>query len=226
VLGRLRHRLLAAAGSAALLGTLVVANLRGGGEFGKDWYEAGLRERKPTVFSDAASCARFLIREGFTSAEQLAFLGESHAGLVGGVLLTRYPELLRAVVCSVPLSDMVRFEQLGGGRLFSDEYGSVDDERQFHCLLSYSPYHQARVGIEYPAVMITCGDGDSRAHPAHARKLAAALQHAQAAEAPVLFRSEADAGHGIGKPLDRYIDSMAEIYAFLFNELGVSWPRP
>jgi prolyl oligopeptidase len=206
-------------------GTLCVANLRGGGEFGREWYEAGLRANKPTVFGDAAACAAFLIREGLTTPEQLGFLGESHAGLVGGVLLTQHRELFRAIVCSVPLSDMVRFELFGAGRLFADEYGTVSDEREFRCLHGYSPYHRAATRAVYPAAMITCGERDARVDPCHARKLAAAMQHAQLGPAPVLLRSDADTGHGIGKPLDRYVDSMAEIYAFLFNELGVPWPE-
>jgi prolyl oligopeptidase len=204
-------------------GLFAVAGIRGGTEFGEEWHRAGMKERKPQVFDDFAAAADHLVAQGFTSRERLALRGGSNGGLLVGAVLTRRPEVARAVHCAVPLLDMVRFPQFLIARLWVPEYGDPDEPQDFAVLHGYSPYHRVVDGVCYPAVLITTADSDSRVDPAHARKFAARLQAATACgdEHPVLLRVESRAGHGAGKPVPKQADEAADVLAFLFAQLGV-----
>jgi prolyl oligopeptidase len=198
-------------------GVWAVAGLRGGGEEGESWHRAGMREHKRNVFDDFRSAAGYLIEQGWTTPEQLAIVGGSNGGLLVGVALTQWPELYRAVVCSAPLLDMVRYERFGLGATWSAEYGTVDDPAELGWLLTYSPYHHVRHGVQYPAVLFTVFDGDTRVDTMHARKMCAALQAATAgdpAERPILIRAEGEVGHG-ARAVSRTVELAADQLAFL-----------
>jgi prolyl oligopeptidase len=200
-------------------GVLATANLRGGGEFGEAWTQAGRLTRKQNVFDDFFACAERLIETGHTSSKRLAIKGESNGGLLMGAVLTQRPELFRAVVAGVGLFDMLRTELDPNGVFNVPEYGSVQDAEQFHALYAYSPYHRVRDGLAYPAVLMYTGANDTRVNPAHSRKMTARLQ---AAGAPmVLLRTSATSGHGQGTSLDEQIELEADIWAFLFDQLGI-----
>ena len=207
-------------------GVHVVANLRGGGEEGEDWHRAGYRDRKQNVFDDLYAVADALIAQGWTAPDRLAVSGGSNGGLLVGTAATQRPGTWAAVLCSAPLLDMVRYEQHGLGVSWSDEYGTAADPVELGWLLSYSPYHHVRRGTAYPAVLFTVFDGDSRVDPLHARKLAAALQHATSSdprERPVLLRAEADVGHG-ARSLSRTIGLATDGLLFLAHHTGLHWP--
>ena len=202
-------------------GVYAVANLRGGSEYGEEWHRAGMRERKQNVFDDFAGAADWLVAQGYTSRERLGIYGGSNGGLLVGAALTQRPELFRAVVCSAPLLDMVRYELFGLGQTWNDEYGRADDPVEFEWLVSYSPYHRVVPGVEYPAVLFTVFEGDTRVDPLHARKLCAALQHATAAspdERPVLLRRESEVGHG-ARAVSRAIGLQTDVLAFFTDQL-------
>jgi prolyl oligopeptidase len=204
-------------------GLFAVAGIRGGTEFGEEWHRAGMKDRKPQVFDDFAAAADHLVDEGLTSRDRLALRGGSNGGLLVGAVLTRRPDVARAVHCAVPLLDMVRYPQFLIARLWIPEYGDPDDPDDFAVLHGYSPYHQVVDGACYPAVLLTTADSDSRVDPGHARKFAARLQVATACadERPVLLRVEQRAGHGAGKPVPKQADEAADVLAFLFAQLGV-----
>jgi prolyl oligopeptidase len=202
-------------------GLYAVAHLRGGGEYGERWHRAGMLERKQNTFDDFSAAAEHLIAEGHAARDRLAILGGSNGGLLVGAALTQRPELFRAVVCQVPLLDMLRYHLFRIARLWIPEYGSADEPAAFGWLRAYSPYHHVTVGARYPAVLFTTGESDSRVDPMHARKMAARLQHASASGRPVLLRVEARAGHGQGKPVSKLLDEWTDVWAFLFAELGV-----
>jgi prolyl oligopeptidase len=204
-------------------GLFAVAGIRGGTEFGEDWHQAGMREHKPQVFDDFAAAADHLVDEGLTSRDRLALRGGSNGGLLVGAVLTRRPDVARAVHCAVPLLDMVRFPQFLIARLWVPEYGDPDEAEDFAWLHGYSPYHRLVDGTCYPAVLLSTADSDSRVDPCHARKFAARLQAATACgdAHPVLLRVEQRAGHGAGKPVPKQADEAADVLAFLFDQLGV-----
>ena len=180
-------------------GVYAIANLRGGSEEGESWHRAGMREHKQNVFDDFHAAAEWLIANGWSSIEHLGIEGGSNGGLLVGAAMTQRPELYAAVVCSAPLLDMVRYEQFGLGESWNDEYGRADDPNEFEWLLGYSPYHHVVEGTDYPAVLFTVFESDTRVDPLHARKLAAALQWATSASRdrrPVLIRREVNVGHG------------------------------
>jgi len=207
-------------------GVYATACLRGGGEYGEAWHRDGRRERKQNVFDDFLACAGWLVDSGHTSAEHLAIAGGSNGGLLVGAALTQAPEAFRAVHCSAPLLDMVRYERFGLGVTWNDEYGTATDPDEMAWLLSYSPYHRVVEATPYPAVLFTTFGGDTRVDPLHARKLCAALQHATCAdpaERPVLLRHEEAVGHGM-RTVSRSLDERAEVLAFLAAQVG--WPRP
>ncbi|HEY6201837.1 MAG TPA: prolyl oligopeptidase family serine peptidase [Candidatus Limnocylindria bacterium] len=214
------------AGAAAWVeagGLFALPNLRGGGEYGERWHRAGMLERKQNVFDDFHAAAEALIARGWTRPERLGITGGSNGGLLTGAALTQRPELFGAVCCSVPLLDMLRYQNFLIARLWIAEYGTAEDPEQYAWLREYSPYHHVRDGVRYPAVLFTTAEGDSRVDPMHARKMAALLQ-AQSAEDPeaiVLLRVDRDAGHGAGKPLDMQIDDLADQYSFLSWRLGL-----
>ncbi|MGY1631280.1 prolyl oligopeptidase family protein [Geodermatophilus sp. SYSU D01186] len=201
-------------------GVWAVANLRGGSEHGEEWHRAGMRERKQNVFDDFAAAGEHLVAQGWTSHAQLAVMGGSNGGLLVGATLTQRPDLAAAVVCSAPLLDMVRYERFGLGRTWNDEYGSAEDPTELGWLLGYSPYHRVVEGTAYPAVLFTTFESDTRVDPLHARKLAAALQHATTAPAPVLLRRETEVGHG-ARAVSRTVGLAADQLAFLAAHTGL-----
>jgi len=202
-------------------GVYAVANLRGGGEFGEDWHRAGNLTRKQNVFDDFIACAEDLIQRKYTNPEKLAVMGGSNGGLLMGAFLTQRPDLARAVVSRVGIYDMLRVELDPNGAFNTTEFGSVKDADQFNALYAYSPYHHVKDGTAYPAVLFPCGENDGRVNPAHSRKMTARLQAATSSGRPVLLRVTATAGHGMGSSLKDRVAEQADIYAFLFQELGV-----
>lgn len=202
-------------------GVVAVPNIRGGGEYGEGWHQAGILANKQTSFDDFIAAAEWLIRERYTRAERLAAAGGSNGGLLMGAALTQRPELFRAVLIQVPLLDMLRYHRFLIARLWIPEYGSADDAEQFRWLRAYSPYHHVRSGVAYPAVLLATAESDTRVDPMHARKMAARLQAATSAERPVLLRLESQAGHGAGKPLSKIQQELTDSWTFVFFELGV-----
>nr|CAA9314727.1 MAG: Prolyl endopeptidase [uncultured Nocardioidaceae bacterium] len=204
-------------------GSYAIANLRGGSEEGESWHRAGMREHKQRVFDDLHAGAERLVDDGVTRPDLLAIHGGSNGGLLVGAALTQRPDLYAAVVCSAPLLDMVRYEAHGMGQLWSDEYGSASDPEELRWLLTYSPYHRVRPGTAYPAVLFTVFASDSRVDPLHARKMAAALQHATSSDRPVLMRLERDVGHG-ARSVTRTAQSVADTLAFTAWATGLTMP--
>ncbi|MHB1738936.1 MAG: prolyl oligopeptidase family serine peptidase [Actinomycetes bacterium] len=204
-------------------GVYAVANLRGGGEEGEGWHRDGMLGNKRNVFDDLHAAAEHLISAGWTTPDLLSISGGSNGGLLVGAALVQRPELYRAVTCSAPLLDMVRFERFGLGATWAVEYGTATDPEQLTWLLAYSPYHQVREEVAYPAVLFTVFDGDTRVDPMHARKMCAALQHASTSAHPVLLRRESDVGHG-ARALSRSIELSADVLAFTAAELGLELP--
>ncbi|HVQ19073.1 MAG TPA: prolyl oligopeptidase family serine peptidase, partial [Actinomycetes bacterium] len=194
-------------------GVYVVANLRGGGEEGEQWHRDGMRDTKQNVFDDFHAAAEWLIANGITTPEQLTISGGSNGGLLVGAALAQRPDLYAAVICAAPLLDMVRYEEHGLGTTWSDEYGSASDAKELAWLLSYSPYHHVREGTDYPATLFTIFDGDTRVDPLHARKMAAAMQHATSGARPVLVRRESDVGHG-ARAVTRAVELSVDTLAF------------
>ena len=205
-------------------GLYALPNLRGGGEYGDAWHEAGMLDRKQNVFDDFIAAAEWLIAQGYTTPAHLAIAGGSNGGLLTGAALTQRPDLFRAVVVAVPLLDMLRYQQFLMARYWVPEYGTAEDAAQFKFLLEYSPYQHVTAGTKYPAVMLTAGENDSRVHALHARKMAAALQAATTsdpAEQPILLWVDREAGHGQGKPLNLRIRDAADQRIFLMWQLGM-----
>jgi prolyl oligopeptidase len=200
-------------------GLVGVANLRGGGEFGEPWHRAGMREHKQNVFDDFIAAADWLVAGGLTTRAQLAILGGSNGGLLVGAVMTQRPDLCGAVVCRVPLLDMVRYEGFKVAELWIPEYGSAADAEQFGWLYAYSPYHHVGEGTRYPPILLTAGEEDARVDPMHARKMTALLQAADP-EALVLLRVEPRAGHGQGKPVAKVVPEEADVWSFVVDTLG------
>jgi prolyl oligopeptidase len=202
-------------------GLYAVAHLRGGGEYGEEWHRAGMREHKQNVFDDFLAAAEFLVREGHVARGRLAIMGGSNGGLLVGAALTQRPDLFAAVVCQVPLLDMLRYHRFRIARLWIAEYGSPEDPDAFRWLYAYSPYHRVKEGTPYPAVLLTAGEADSRVDPMHARKMAARLQAATASGRLILLRLETRAGHGQGKPVSKLVAEWTDVWSFLLAELGM-----
>ena len=203
-------------------GRYAVANLRGGTEEGEDWHRGGMRGTKQNTFDDFHAAAEYLIANDLTTADQLTISGGSNGGLLVGVALTQRPDLYAAVICAAPLLDMVRYQKHGLGATWSDEYGDVDVPEEFGWLYAYSPVHHVTEGTAYPSVLFTVFDGDSRVDPLHARKLAAALQHATSSDRPVLLRREADVGHG-ARAVSRAVDLSVDTLSFAAAQTGLTW---
>jgi prolyl oligopeptidase len=206
-------------------GTYALAVLRGGGEYGEAWHQAGMLGRKQNVFDDFIAASEWLIASKVTSAARLAISGRSNGGLLVGAALTQRPDLYRAVVCGVPLLDMLRYHRFRLAALWIPEYGSPDDPAARRWLAAYSPYQAVRDGVRYPAVLIHTAASDTRVDPMHARKMVARLQAAGAhvaAPRPVLLRMESHAGHGAGKPLGKVISQLTDEWSFLFSQLGMT----
>ena len=202
-------------------GILAVPNLRGGGEYGAAWHEAGIKEKKQNVFDDFIAAAEWLISNHYTSTPKLAIGGGSNGGLLVGACLTQRPDLFGACLPAVGVLDMLRFQKFTIGWGWTSDYGSADNAEDFPYLLAYSPLHNLRPGTSYPATLITTGDHDDRVVPAHSFKFAAALQAAQSGPAPALVRIETRAGHGAGKPTAKIIEEAADRWAFLVEVLGM-----
>ena len=206
-------------------GIYAVANLRGGSEFGEDWHRAGMLEKKQNVFDDFIAAGEFLIAQKYTDRDHLAIYGGSNGGLLMGAMITQRPDLFRAVVCAVPLLDMLRYQNFQIAKLWIPEYGSADDAKQFDWLYAYSPYHHVKAGVEYPAILFMTGDTDTRVDPMHAKKMAALMQadakNGTSRDRPILLRIETKAGHGQGKPVNKQIEESTDMYSFLFWQLGV-----
>lgn len=204
-------------------GIYVDVQLRGGNEFGEDWHRSGMLEKKQNVFDDFIAAAEHLIAEKYTDAAHLAIQGGSNGGLLVGAALTQRPDLFQAVVCQVPLLDMLRYQNFQIAKLWIPEYGSSDNPEQFKYLYAYSPYHRVKSGTQYPAVLFMTAESDTRVDPMHAVKMAVLLQ-AEAAngpERPILLRVDAKAGHGVGKPIMKLVDDAMDVWSFLFWQLGV-----
>ncbi len=207
---------------AEMGGVYAVPNLRGGGEFGEKWHKAGMLEKKQNVFDDFIAAAEWLIDNQYTSPSKLAISGGSNGGLLVGAAMTQRPELYQAVICAVPLLDMVRYQNFLVARFWVPEYGSSEDPEQFKYIYAYSPYHHVKQGVKYPAVMFTTGDSDTRVAPLHARKMAALMQAATGSERPVLLHYDLKAGHSAGLPVNKQIEDTADNLTFLFWQLGVA----
>jgi prolyl oligopeptidase len=203
-------------------GVYALPNLRGGGEFGEAWHEAGMLEKKQNVFDDFIAAAEWLIAHKYTNPSRLAISGGSNGGLLVGAAMTQRPDLFRAVVCAVPLLDMIRYHKFLVARFWVPEYGSSEDPEQFRNLLAYSPYHHVRQGTKYPAVLFVSGDSDTRVAPLHARKMAALLQAATGSDRPVLLHYDTKSGHAGGKPINKVIDDATDELSFLLWQLGVT----
>jgi prolyl oligopeptidase len=201
-------------------GVYVVANIRGGGEFGEEWHKAGNLTKKQTVFDDFAAAAEYLIKEKYTRPEKLAIQGGSNGGLLMGAMITQHPDLMRAVVSSVGIYDMLRVELAPNGAFNVTEFGTVKNPEQFKALYAYSPYHHVGDGTKYPSILMMTGANDGRVAPYHSRKMTARLDEANKSDNPILLRTSSSAGHGIGTALSERIKQSADIYAFLFAQLG------
>ena len=202
-------------------GVIAQPSLRGGGEYGEAWHQAGTKLRKQNVFDDFIAAAEWLIQKKYTRPDRLAIQGGSNGGLLVGAVMTQRPKLFGACLPAVGVMDMLRFHKFTAGRTWVDDYGSSDDPEQFKALLAYSPYHNLKPGTCYPATLITTGDTDDRVIPGHSFKFAAALQAAQGCDAPVLIRIAMRAGHGGGKPTAKKIEEIADEWAFLVKTLGI-----
>jgi prolyl oligopeptidase len=207
-------------------GVYAVANLRGGAELGEDWHRAGMLDKKQNVFDDMIAAAEYLISEHSTDANHLAIQGASNGGLLMGAMITQRPDLFRAVVCEVPLLDMLHYQDFLIARRWVPEYGSAENAVQFKWLYAYSPYHHVKAGTEFPAVLFTTADSDSRVDPMHARKMTALMQASAANGSsrtrPILLRVEANAGHGPGTPVGKQIEESTDVYSFLFWQLRMN----
>ena len=200
-------------------GIFASANLRGGGEYGEKWHEAGMLKNKQNVFDDFIAAAEYLIREGYTSTPKLAIYGGSNGGTLVGAVVNQRPDLFGAAIPAVGVMDMLRFQKWTIGWAWVSDYGSSEDPDMFPTLYAYSPYHNIKPGTKYPAVMVTTADHDDRVMPAHSFKYGARLQAAQAGNAPILIRIQTKSGHGGGKPTAMIIQETADRYAFLSKVL-------
>jgi prolyl oligopeptidase len=202
-------------------GIYALANIRGGGEYGEDWHQAGTRLNKQNVFDDFIAAAEWLIENKYTSPRKLAIQGGSNGGLLVGACMTQRPDLFGVALPAVGVMDMLRFNKFTIGWAWASDYGSSDDPAQFRALYAYSPYHNLRPGVEYPATLITTADHDDRVVPAHSFKFAARLQECQNGDNPVLIRIETKAGHGAGKPTVMQIEEATDLLSFTAANLGM-----
>ena len=204
-------------------GVLAIVNLRGGGEYGKEWHEAGTKMKKQNVFDDCIAAAEYLISQKYTCKEKLALQGGSNGGLLVGAVVNQRPDLFAVAIPQVGVMDMLRYHKFTIGRYWAVDYGTSEDSKEmFEYLFKYSPLHSIQNGKEYPAILVTTADHDDRVVPAHSFKYAAALQNSDIGDKPHLIRIESNAGHGGGKPLDKTIDEVVDIFSFMFYNMGVT----
>lgn len=206
-------------------GVYAQPSLRGGGEYGEAWHKAGTKLEKQNVFDDFIAAAEWLIANRYTRSDKLAVQGASNGGLLVGAVMTQRPDLFGACLPGVGVMDMLRFQKFTEGRTWTDDYGSSDNEAEFRAILKYSPYHNVKPGVCYPATLVTTADTDDRVVPGHSFKFAAALQYAQACDKPVLIRIETRAGHGGGKPTSKRIAEVTDLWTFLVENLRIDLPR-
>ncbi|MEM7623926.1 MAG: prolyl oligopeptidase family serine peptidase, partial [Planctomycetota bacterium] len=205
-------------------GVYAVANLRGGGENGLAWHRAGMLNNKQNVFDDFIAAAEWLVDQGYTKPERLGIAGGSNGGLLTGAAVTQRPELFSAVIVGVPLLDMLRYQDFLMARFWVPEYGSAENRSQFEFIRKYSPYQNVKPGTEYPAVLVTAGENDTRVHPMHARKMAALMQASTASDPeaePILLWVDREAGHGSGKPLNKRVQDVVDQRLFMMWQLGM-----
>ena len=203
----------------------ILPHIRGGGEFGNTWHEAGRKRNKQKAFDDFIAAAEWLYREGITTPEKLAIFGGSHSGLLVAAAMIQRPDLFAAVLCIAPLTDMVRYEQFDDAARWRSEFGTAEDPEDFQALYSYSPYHQVRNDANYPATLFVSGDRDDRCNPAHARKMVAQLQEREAQRAPILLDYEELRGHSPVIPLSIRIQALTRRIAFLCRQLKIEVPK-
>ena len=202
-------------------GIYAVANMRGGGEYGKKWHDAGTKFQKQNVFDDFIAAAEYLISEKYTSSDFLAIKGGSNGGLLVGAVMTQRPKLMKVALPAVGVLDMLRYHTFTAGAGWAYDYGTAEDSKEmFDYINSYSPVQNAKAGTNYPATLVTTGDHDDRVVPAHSFKFAAQLQAKQAGANPVLIRIETNAGHGAGKPVSKTIEEASDIQAFTLYNMG------
>ncbi|MCW5936411.1 MAG: S9 family peptidase [Fimbriimonadaceae bacterium] len=206
-------------------GVWAMANIRGGGEYGKEWHEAAIKTNRQRAYDDFIACAEWLISEKYTKPARLAVQGGSNGGLLVGAVMTQRPELFGVAVPEVGVMDMLRFNQFTIGKAWESDYGSPENEEEFKALLRISPYHNLKPGVRYPATLVTTADTDDRVVPAHSFKFAARLQEVQAKDGPpVLIRIETSAGHGGGKPTTKVLEEVRDVFAFILHEMGIKIP--
>jgi prolyl oligopeptidase len=201
-------------------GWFALPNLRAGGEYGENWHKSGMFEKKQNVFDDFYAAAEFLIENHYTSPAHFAITGRSNGGLLMGAAMTQRPELWGAIWCGYPLLDMLRYQKFLFGRLWTTEYGSAENEKDFPYLLKYSPYQNVKAGTKYPAIMFFSGDSDTRVDPLHARKMTPLVQAASSSGRPVLLHYSLKGGHSAGVAAAQLIDDYADQLAFLWTETG------
>jgi prolyl oligopeptidase len=204
-------------------GILAIPNIRGGGEFGEQWHKAGTRENKQQVFDDFISAAEYLIDRKYTSPGKLAIMGGSNGGLLVGACMTQRPELFRVALPMVGVMDMLRYHRFTIGWAWASDYGTSETKAGFDYLIRYSPLHNIKEGVCYPATLAFTADHDDRVVPAHTFKFIAELQAKQAGTKPVLVRIETSAGHGAGKPTNKVIREAADLWAFVFDQLEMKF---
>jgi prolyl oligopeptidase len=200
-------------------GVVAIPNLRGGGEYGEDWHDAGRKEKKQNVFDDCIAAAEWLIANQYTSKGRIALNGRSNGGLLVGAVMLQRPDLFRVAVPEVGVLDMLRYHLFTIGRYWTTDYGSADKAEEFPALFAYSPYHNVRRGVEYPSTMVMTSDHDDRVVPAHSFKFAAALQAAYKGNRPMLLRVETQSGHGAVNR-QKGLDNVTDKYAFMWSQMG------
>jgi prolyl oligopeptidase len=207
-------------------GVFAIANLRGGGEYGKAWHDAGRLQNKQNVFDDFIAAGEYLIEQGISASGKLAAEGRSNGGLLVGAVVNQRPDLFAAALPAVGVMDMLRFDRFTAGRYWVDDYGDPSKEADFRTLYAYSPYHNIHNGADYPAILVTTADTDDRVVPGHSFKYAAKLQASNIGSKPHLIRIETRAGHGSGKPTDKLIEESADVYAFVAKWTGLAIGQP
>jgi len=207
-------------------GVYAQVNLRGGSEYGEEWHKAGMLQNKQNVFDDFIGAAEYLIKEKYTNSQKLAIRGGSNGGLLVGAAMTQRPDLFKVAVPQVGVMDMLRYHKFTIGYAWAVEYGSSDKKEDFDYLYKYSPVHNLKPGVSYPATIVTTADHDDRVVPAHSFKYAATLQAAQAGTNPTLIRIESKAGHGAGKPVSKQIEEVTDIWSFTMYNLGMPFKDP